>query len=224
MTSWTIRRLLMLTLVGLVATLGACAPGDEYDEFEDATVAETDEYGGEEYGADEGVETEGYGTEEAGTEMAAAGEVDWGTWDEWDADANAELTREEFDQGLQANLDLDVESDAEVTADEVSDDFWVLVDADGDDRVAETEFSEGQERFQAGAEWGTFADFDADGDGHLSRAEYDEWLNGSAWDGVWDADDDGVVGRDELAGTFWAWFDLNDDDRVDETEFEQVTT
>lgn len=222
MTSWTIRRLLMLTLVGLVATLGACAPDDEYGEAEDATVAGTDEYG-EEYGADEGLETEGYGTDEAGTEMAAAGEAGWGTWDEWDVDANAELTREEFDQGLQANLDLDVESDAEVTADEVSDDFWVLVDASGDDRIDETEFAEGRERFQAGAEWGTLADFDTDGDGHLSRTEYDEWLNESAWDGVWDTNDDGVVGRNELADTFWAWFDLNDDDRVDETEWEQAT-
>lgn len=44
-----------------------------------------------------------------------------------------------------------------------------------------------------------------------------------AVDGVWDTSDDGVVGRDEVADTFWDWFDMNDDNLVDSTEFEQAT-
>jgi hypothetical protein len=221
MTTWTIRRLLMLTLVALVATLGACAPADEYDEAEDATATETDQYGAEE-GIEDG-ETEGYGTDETGTEVAAAGEVEWGTWDEWDADADAELTREEFDAGFEAAWDWDVDGDGVAGPDEVSDNFWDLFDGNDDDLIDETEYADGQERFEAGAELGAFADADTDGDGHLGRTEYDEWLNESAWDGVWDTDDDGVVGGDELADTFWDWFDLNDDNLIDESEFEQVT-
>lgn len=73
-----------------------------------------------------------------GADRWFAGDVETGTWEEWDADDDAHLDRDEFaaameDRRLYARVDAD--RDDAVDADELVDWFFDLFDRNDDDRI-----------------------------------------------------------------------------------------
>lgn len=69
--------------------------------------------------------------------------------------------------------------------------------------------------------WGTYADWDADRDARLTRAEFDQRY-GNVYT-RWDADRDGTVAMDEMADTWYDLWDDNNDDFIDENEWTDAT-
>lgn len=195
-----------------------------------ACTPEAEEY--EEVGVDEEIETDvaDSGLEEEPVETVGVDgygyDWDWGTYDTWDADADAELTEAEFGEGFGGVYDTwDGDADGALGWDEFETTTYDWWDVDDDDRIGEDEWNTVTTAWTVdGYEWGAYGDYDTDGDGYLGTTEYGEFFNEEAWNGVWDLDDDGVVGRDEAADTFFDLFDGDDDNLVDGEEWSTWTT
>ena len=104
------------------------------------------------------------------------------TYSEWDADANTQLTEDEFWSGV-----------------------WNEWDADASGDLTETEFNEGSTGFFGEDYQYGWSDWDADGDGTLTESEFNEGRSqyGEGFYDDWDTDDSGWLSEEEFtAGTF----------------------
>ena len=110
------------------------------------------------------------------TMMNDAAGAQFGTFNEWDADADTEITESEWNEGW-ADVDLFGE--------------W---DADADGFLTEEEWTSGTEEWNnVGWDWGTFGDWDTDANAELNEEEF-----GQGFYTVWDADDDQVLTQTEF--------------------------
>ncbi len=168
-------------------------------------------------------ETETIATETA-TPMvdtdASMGEGDWWVYSDWDTDANQQIARNEFDQRWQSGFgEWDVDGDGALGPDESADTFYDWFDRNNDNIIDENEWNAGTERWRFdNVTWGDWNTWDSDANAELSETEWRAGWNNNVWSS-WDADGDGVAGRDEMADTFWDFFDGNDDDIVDAGEW-----
>ena len=191
-----------LTVIALVVGLGACA-GERLDE--NTEVAQAGELTNDPAGADQ---------------MSPRMDAADGGFADWDTDTQAGVDETEFTAGFgNAWNDWDANRDARWDADEAAGTFWTRWDANDDERLDQNEWNEGVRTwgFQNG-DYGTWADWDANNDSYLDQQEFGRGFETKAWDD-WDADGDGAVGRDEVADTYWDWFDGNDDNLIDENEW-----
>ncbi|MDX1585001.1 MAG: hypothetical protein R3338_15495, partial [Thermoanaerobaculia bacterium] len=93
-------------------------------------------------------------------------------------------------------------------------------DVNDDNIIDEQEWTLGTERWAFDdIDWGEWDTWDANADAELTETEWNEEWNSTVWPS-WGVETDGVVGRDELADTFWDFFDANDDDIIDAGEWE----
>lgn len=74
-----------------------------------------------------------------------------------------------------------------------------------------------------GEDYGSFQEWDADGDGMLAPREFSEtFAEREVYDDL-DADGDGEVGEEDFHAWMWTSLDANDDDEVDERQFTRFT-
>lgn len=149
---------------------------------------------------------------------------DWGEYDAWDTDGDG-ITEVEWTEGFDTVYTTwDVDGDGFVETTYLWDESYDWWDVDDDELVDEDEYvaytDTWDDDWGYDYEWPGWDDADVDGDGYLGTTEYQELFNEEAWNGVWDADGDGVVGADEAADTFWDLFDGDDDNLVDENEYD----
>ena len=125
------------------------------------------------------VETETPAVEE-GTGQAFEQTSDFGTFNEWDADANAEINESEWDEGW---TDTNLFSE------------W---DTNADDNLTQEEWTAGTEEWtNTNWDWGLFEDWDADANAELTQDEF-----GAGLYTAWDANDDDALTQEEFtAGT-----------------------
>jgi len=158
--------------------------------------------------------------QQAQTGQSAAA-AEFGTYEQWDADRSGDVTQQEFDtrfQNFQGWTQWDRNGDQNLDESEAAGVQWKMWDKNGDNRLEESEWQTGIEHLGLQAEYG---EADREGDGQVSQAEFTQWFEQNAWD-EWDANGDGVVGRDEAADVLWNMWDGNDDNRVDQSEWKEV--
>lgn len=188
----------VVVVFAVIAALG-CAEEPEVEVTETAPATET----------------------EAGVVDSAVQANGWWIYTDWDADANQQITRAEFDTRMQSDFaEWDVDGDGALGHDEAADAFWDFFDPNDDNIVDSEEWSAGVDRWRFdGVDWGTYETWDADTNAELAETE---WRAG--WDTVWndfawDADGDGTWSIDEASDKFWDFFDRNDDDIIDAGEW-----
>ena len=143
---------------------------------------------------------------------------------EWDANADRALTREEFGTAAGERLDLaryeanQAEGYDRAEATRMTYELW---DVDDDDALTENEWEEGITRWYGSeGDFVTWSDWDGDGDSEL---DFDEMTEGYETHGLFDRldlDDDTFIDDEELQDWFFDVFDLDDDERVDVTEWD----
>lgn len=160
-----------------------------------------------------------------------------------DVDAGAELAPE-TDEARPPYADWDLDTDARLAADEFREwtrqhDFPGDWDEDGNDAIGEDEFAAGMlgvwdddddDRLSE-AEWqdnvgdwfdedhSTFAAWDADGNGALTRDELRQGFVETDFFGDWDLNDDDLLDENELDDGFFGLFDENDSGYIEENEW-----
>jgi hypothetical protein len=147
--------------------------------------------------------------------------VDYG---EWDMDADDALGIEEFRSWWNEQDFFDdwrADEDEGITREQFAERLHVEWDTNGDDVVSEVEWQEGTDTWFAGdVEDGAWDDWDGDGDSELDANEVAEGLERNGLYDRVDRDDDAVIDDEELADWFFDIFDDNDDDRIDTTEWD----
>lgn len=141
-------------------------------------------------------------------QQTESGAESFGTFDEWDANDDDKVSRDEFERGLADKEifdNLDADDDDNLSRDEF--DGWILMswDADQDNEITKKEFQRGTEQW-TGVEWGEFGKWDTDADGALSESEVQNGLGKTDVFDSWDADDDDQIEMDEFqSGLFDTW-------------------
>lgn len=117
-------------------------------------------------------------------------------FNEWDADNDGMLNKEEFLKTTFANTD-----------------------ADDDNGINQGEWNVGYDGFFGNWTGDDFATFDEDSDGILDNEEWNNVFTDSDWFETFDADTNSMLTEDEWdTGLFNDW-DANDDDMIDEDEY-----
>ena len=141
---------------------------------------------------------------------------------DWDVDADSYVDRTEFETGWNdAGIydTWDANDDDTLDATEVSDATYAMMDLDGDGTVTVSEWDEWVDTRIGEAEVNlAAADWDENGDGVISRAEFNE-EDVSGWYGDYDANEDDSYDLAEFGDAAFDWADVDDDDELSEDEF-----
>jgi Ca2+-binding EF-hand superfamily protein len=139
----------------------------------------------------------------------------------WDKDGDKEVTKEEFEQALQEDpvvSDWDGDGDGELTDVEFENAFYKSWDINGDGIVDIDEYKDGSGAYFRSADaFGTFEDYDNDGDKELKMTEFAD-LSGKVYSD-WDGDGDGELTDLEFRTALYNAWDLNGDGVVDHYEY-----
>lgn len=142
---------------------------------------------------------------------------------EWDEDGDGTLDPDEFgswfnEQNFFAEWDED--ADDELTNREFSVVLMDRWDTNDDDVLSESEWNTGMEWFGEDADPGAWRDWDSDGDSELDANELHESLETNGLYDAVDGDQDAVFDDEEMADFFFDAFDMDDNDEVDTTEWD----
>ena len=138
---------------------------------------------------------------------STAGQVGWGAWNEWDTDTDNRLTRAEYDSGFNRVYTGWAGTDNEFTADEARDTWRDWFDGNNDDIIDSNEWNTASTNWRLpGFEWGTYETWDVDRNNQIDRNEWGTGFNRAAANVRWT--------RDELANTWWDWWDGDNDDYI----------
>lgn len=167
------------------------------------------------------------GTQEATAESNARPitVTSYGSLADWDLDGNGQIEKSEFDQRLITTrlfADWDGDNDGELTDLEFTTSLYKAWDVNGDEIVDVYEYKFGNGVWLAdGTMYGTFSDWDADGNQELSLVEFktqeDRLMESFDSDG-----NDELTDLEFRTGMYKAW-DVNGDEIVDLYEFNRVT-
>ena len=187
----TSTRLLTLALAG--AALGACT-ADRDDAVENGDVAATP----------------------ATTAAAPA-------YATWDTDQNGLLNQTEFntvatERGYNR---WNTNGDAGLDRNEFGTGLFGVWDRDRNNQIDETEWNNAVSHwYPAGANYGTYADWNTNGDGWLDTNEFNSGLDRTGFYNGWDTNTDNVIDTNEYdTGLFNLW-DTNRDTNIDANEWD----
>ena len=136
---------------------------------------------------------------------------------QWDQDANQELTQEEWMGGLQNAMvvsEWDANADQQIDETEFYDNLWTTWDADASGDLTENEFNEAADAWYGDADYGTYGDWDADGDGVLTESEWEQGFNNYDLFDEWNTNDDDYLSMDEFGEGLYGVADMDDDEVV----------
>lgn len=180
----------ILTLAVVVA-LGACAPA------EDEIVEDT----------------------ETGAELTTPDARP--PYADWDVDSDAQLARDEFgdwtrERGVFTEWDYDQNST--IGEEEFAGGMLGIWDDNDDEMLSETEWNDNV------GDWfdedhSTFAAWDANADGSLTRDELRQGFVDTEWFGDWDMTDDNELDENEFSDGFFGLFDEDRSGYLDENEW-----
>ena len=134
----------------------------------------------------------------------------------WNTDADENLSRDEFDAGIQ-NLfeDWDDDGDDLLAEQEFGEGIWEMWDVDDDGVVTQNEWKDPW----FGGTYGEFGTWDADDDGMLTQSEFDQVWEGSGLFTAWDEDSDESLAGDEFADNVWESWNIDDDPFITQNEW-----
>lgn len=137
----------------------------------------------------------------------------WGGINDWDVDANKQVSREEFDRRFGTVYTGWAGTDNTLAADEAADTWRDWFDGNDDNIIDTEEWNRGIANWNLrDYNWGTVDRWDADRDNRITEAEWDAAFPNVRANATWS--------RDELADTWWDWWDGNDDNIIDASEWE----
>lgn len=174
-----------------------------------------------------GAEQVGDAELEGGLETTPAAETTLGQngFADWDADANAQLTRDEWgnwwsQRGIYDEWNTDAEEG--LVGEELAGGAFAAWDVDNDNNLNQNEWQEGAGTWFADDEYGDWGEWDANGDSALDANEVAEaFERENLYDRV-DRDSDALIDDEELADWWFDIWDGNDDALIDTTEWDQV--
>lgn len=164
---------------------------------------------------------------DAGEEGIAEGDIapattTAGTWGDADTDRDSRLAENEF-AGYWRNAGLydrwNTGGGEGLDREEVGRGLYGLWDR-GETGLTQDEWNAGTSRwFADGTSFGTFGDWDANDNDLIEENEFLERANRHGLFNTWDANRNEMYEDDELFGGFFAIFDDNDDEYLDEAEW-----
>jgi Ca2+-binding EF-hand superfamily protein len=147
-----------------------------------------------------------------------AKKVEFGAYDQWDADNSGDISKNEFDThfaSFQGWADWDKNGDQSLDKSEASGAQFAMWDRNGDGELSKDEWGDGVDAADIKSDW---KDADTDNDGKLSSTEFTQWFSGKMWD-EWDKDHDGKVAKNEAANALWNLWDKDNDNKIEKGEF-----
>lgn len=137
----------------------------------------------------------------------------WGTWNDWDADANKAVRRDEFDRRFDTVYTGWAGTDNAVGADEAADTWRDWFDGNNDNIIDTQEWDRGTKNWNLREyTWGGLTAWDTDRDNRITETEWDTGFRNVRPNATWS--------RDEQADTWWDWWDGNDDNIIDAEEWQ----
>lgn len=174
-------------------------------------------------GACEGTDRDVYaGTPEEGETTPEATTPATGTGIEWDQDQSGDVDENEFQQWWDQNVrtaDWNADQEEGLTREEYYEAMVQRIDGDGDGRITQQEWQDRTSNLWGDATPQQFSAIDTDGDGTVTTAEARRALEDADLYVQVDENQDEVVDDEELRNWFRGVFDLNDDGRIDSSEW-----
>lgn len=195
-------------VLAAVVPLAACEAGEQAADGELGDV-----------GIEEGVDVE--------TAPAAEMTGDQAGLVSWDTDGDQALTRDEWGGWYDDNSPYDQwNTDAQegLTETELSEGAVSIWDTDDDDELTETEWNEGVGTWYGDQDYGAFTEWDANGDSVLDANEVAEGFERENLYDTVDRDSDALIDDEELADWWFDIWDVDDDQTIDTTEWDQIGT
>lgn len=185
----------------LVFGFSACGQEETYDEsFEP------------------GIEQEGLPGEDMGIQAEGLGD--------WDADLNNQIDRAEFTTGFgEAGIydEWDIDANQELSEDEFYSGVYDLWDENDDALLDESEWNNQANNWFAEAQY-NLTDWDTDGEEGLTEEEF---VNGFRETGLytqWNQNQDNLIDENEFAEGTYELFDQDQSDFLDENEWNQTSS
>lgn len=141
---------------------------------------------------------------------------------EWDMDASGDLDENEFRtwwSDRSAELDWNTDQEEGLTREEYYEGVVNRLDGDGDGRITQQEWQDRTSNMWGDATPAQWSSIDADGDGTATTEEARRALEEADLYANVDENNDEVVNDEELGNWFHGVFDLNDDGRIDSSEW-----
>ena len=143
------------------------------------------------------------------------------SFSKWDTDRDGKVTQKEFDDALQRNsmaAGWDEDGDGQLSDMEFATGFYWTWDLDGDGSVDRREYDSGCGAFFPSPDtYGTFDQYDADGDGRLSLDEFAA-LTSKVYP-KWDRDGNRKLTERELQAAWYHTWDVNADGLLEHSEY-----
>lgn len=159
--------------------------------------------------------------EKKAAEVKVKRPTEFASFVEWDRNGDQEVTKKEFEQALQEQpvyADWDDDGDGELTDVEFETSLYKAWDINGDGVVDVKEYKDGSGAyFRSANAFGTFEDYDDDGDKELKMQEFGT-LSAKVRDD-WDGDGDGELTDLEFRTALYNAWDLNGDGTIDHYEY-----
>lgn len=179
------------------------------------------ESGAGEAGAEEEVYNEGEGL---GAEEGLEGEetADYGTWDGWDANDDNYVDDSEWGTGYEQEglfTDWDVNADNQIGEQEYYETSYGLWDENDDEGLTEDEWGENANTWFGDADYGTWDDWDTNGDDRLDYNEYQAGYENYGLYDNWDTTGDGNLDENEVRTGVYSTYDYDDDNMWNEEEW-----
>lgn len=149
---------------------------------------------------------------------------EYGAFADWDTNHDGQIERSEFDQRLTAThvfADWDADNNGELNDLEFTTALYKAWDVNGDEKVDVYEYRFGNGAwFANGQMYGTFSDWDADGNDELSLVEMRD--KKSKLLAAWSQDERGSISKTEFDNRLYRAWDVDGDGIVDLYEFNRV--
>lgn len=160
-------------------------------------------------------DTEAEAAEAPATQRPATG------FEDWDANQDQALQVEEFNTwASDEDLLADWTGEEGLDRERFNERMIEVWDTNDDDQITESEWQAGVSNLYGNTDYGTFSQWDMNGDGHLDAEEVTQ---GNQQFGLYtrmDGDQDGVIDDVEIGDFFFDLFDVNDDNQLDSTEWD----
>lgn len=147
----------------------------------------------------------------------------YSSFDDWDGDHSGLVEVEEWNEAYHSTgvfSDWDANDDEFLDNQDFLETNWQLWDETDDDRLNAMEWSTSMREWYGESDYGSFTDWDENGDGFVDAKEYEStFANTNLWKG-WDTDSDGVLNEDEFGSYIYSVYDNDGDGILSNDEWE----
>lgn len=148
------------------------------------------------------------------------------TFEDWDKNEDALISRSEFVERFTANYvdDWNIKDDEHLDDEDFFLSTYNIWDTDDDELLSEEEWLFGYDYYYGDYAINDYLAVDTDGDGFIEYAEYYNYLNPTDFYIVWDVDKDTYLNEFELARVVFNNWDINENNFIEKDEYVKFDT